>query len=660
MDLRIVHPTDVPSAEIGLAEEEGVLVCRVRAVSETPFDGDCALRVGIALPDAARWMADYRYSPYWCRPAFGEALGDVPPRTQCLLWEKADGGWGAILPLSAGEVTTTLAGHEGKLTAVVQSFTDSLTEIETIAFVAAESVSPWAALQRLARAACRLLGNGLKLRRERKYPEIFEYLGWCSWDSMEIWVNEAETLQKCDEFAAKGIPVRWGILDDMWADIAWTEKLPRFTDHSISFKVMHSSKMRDYEADPERFPHGLAHCIAEMNRRGMKVGIWHPINGYWAGLAPDSPAAEKLADCTMTVSANGQILPDLRTPETAKAYYNRLHSFFADCGAEFVKIDNQSALPAKYKNAVPIGTAARNLHVGIEDSVKRHFDGALINCMCMGNENMFNRPETAITRCSDDFKPEDSAWFAKHLMQCAYNGLVQGLFCTCDWDMWWSDDAQAGKNSLLRALSGGPIYVSDRLARSRAEIFAPLCFADGRILRPDGVAVPTKNWLVRNPVTTPEAMTVFNYVGETTYVAAFHITDIDAPVPGALTMADLALPPAEQYLLYAHFNGEWRVMNREETYTFILTDHSDYRLFSITPIRDGMAVLGDVRKFIAIRAVAEAAEGIIRTVEGGTISFWHAVPITAVTAADGASLPFTRDGELYTVESGQADEIRYY
>ena len=77
MDLRIVHPTDVPSAEIWLAEEEGVLVCRVRAVSETPFDGDCALRVGIALPDAARWMADYRYSPYWCRPAFGEALGDV-------------------------------------------------------------------------------------------------------------------------------------------------------------------------------------------------------------------------------------------------------------------------------------------------------------------------------------------------------------------------------------------------------------------------------------------------------------------------------------------------------------------------------------------------------------------------------------------------------
>lgn len=660
MNLQLMESHVYLTDGVRLAEEEGILVCRVSAASETPFDGDCALRIGIDLPGVVRWMADYRYSPFWCRPGFGEALGDVPARTQCLLWEKADGGWGAILPLAAGEVTTTLAGHEGALTAVVQSFTDSLTKIDTIAFVAAESVSPWAALQRLARAATRLLGNGLKLRHERKYPEIFEYLGWCSWDSMEIWVNEAETLQKCDEFAAKGIPVRWGILDDMWADVEWTQKLPRFTDHSISFKVMHSSKMRDIEADPERFPQGLAHCIGEMKKRGMQVGIWHPINGYWAGLVPDSPAAGKLAGCTMTVPETGRIMPDLRTPETAKAYYDRLHTFFADCGADFVKIDNQSSLPAQYKNAIPIGTAARNLHAGIEYSVEKHFGGALINCMCMGNENMFNRPETAITRCSDDFKPEDSAWFAKHLMQCAYNGLVQGLFCTCDWDMWWSDDAQAGKNSLLRALSGGPIYVSDRLERSRPEIFAPLCFSDGRILRPEGVAIPTKNWLTRNPVETPEAMTVFNYAGETTYVAAFHITDTDAAVPGALTMVELALPLAEQYLLYEHFSGDWQVVDLKTIYRFTLTDHADYRLFSITPIREGTAVLGDVRKFIAVRAVTGAAEGRISTVEGGTIKLWHAAPITAVTDADEAPLPFSRDGEMYTIEAGNTAEIRYH
>lgn len=659
MNLQLLRDNEYLTDGVSLAEEAGVLVCRVSAASETPFDGDCAVRIGIDLPDAARWMADYRYSPFWCRPQFGEALGDVPERTQCLLWEKADGGWGAILPLSAGEVTTTLAGHQGALTAVVQSFTNTLTAIETIAFIAAESVSPYAVVERLARAAADLLGNGLKLRRDRKYPEVFEYLGWCSWDSMEIWVNEAETLQKCDEFIAKGIPVRWAILDDMWADVAWTQKLPRFTEHKISFKVMHASKLWDIEADPERFPDGLAHCIAEMNKRGMKVGIWHPINGYWAGLAPDSPAAEKLADCTMVVPETGRIMPDLRTPETAKAYYDRLHTFFADCGAEFVKIDNQSALPAQYKNAIPVGTAARNLHAGIEYSVEKHFGGALINCMCMGNENMFNRPETAITRCSDDFKPEDSAWFAKHLMQCAYNSFVQGKFCTCDWDMWWSDDAQAGKNSLLRALSGGPIYVSDRLDRSRPEIFAPLCFADGRILRPDGVAIPTKNWLVRNPVTTPEAMTVFNYAGETTYAAAFHITDTDAAVPGALCLADLALPRAEQYLLYEHFSGAWKVMTGEETHTFTLADHGDYRLFSITPICAGAAVLGDVRKFIAVRAVSVAEEGKLRTVEGGTIKLWHAAPITAAATADGKPLPLHRDGEMYTIEAGGETEILY-
>ena len=77
--------------------------------------------------------------------------------------------------------------------------------------------------------------------------------------------------------------------------------------------------------------------------------------------------------------------------------------------------------------------------------------------MGMASENMWNRQSTNISRCTDDFKPEDRAWFKKHILQCAYNSFVQGQFHICDWDMWWTDDGQAVKNSVLRAISGGPI-----------------------------------------------------------------------------------------------------------------------------------------------------------------------------------------------------------
>ena len=35
--------------------------------------------------------------------------------------------------------------------------------------------------------------------------------------------------------------------------------------------------------------------------------------------------------------------------------------------------------------------------------------------------------------------------------------------------MWWSDDGQATKNAVLRAMSGGPVYMSDKLGRSVGE-----------------------------------------------------------------------------------------------------------------------------------------------------------------------------------------------
>lgn len=638
---------------------DGIMTCRVTGTPGWTSTGDCLCRVEIDLHDVARWMASNRHSPYWCRPAFGTAPGDVPTRTQCLLWSRTDGRFGAILPLCAGETVTMLEGHAGELSAVVQSFDDMTEAIDTVAFLAAEDDDPYCLLARLAAEAARVLGGKLKLRDARDYPAVFDYLGWCTWDAMEIWVNEAEIMQKCDEFAEKGIPVRWAILDDMWADVAWAKELPRLTPHHILFPAMHASKLRALEADPDRFPDGLRGCVEKLHARGMQVGVWHPITGYWAGIAPDSPAAATFADCTM-VAETGRIVPDLRTPARAERFYDRFHAFLRDCGADFVKVDNQSCLPVQYKNTIPVGTAARNLHAGLEASVDRHFGGAMINCMGMGSENLFNRTASAVSRTSDDFQPENGAWFARHLMQCAYGGLVQGQFCVCDWDMWWTDDGQAGKNSLLRALSGGPIYVSDRLGRSRAELFAPLCFADGRILRPDGVAVPTREWLVADPTQTPAAMTVVNHAGETTYVAAFNLCETQSCVEGCIDLATLPLAPAELYLCYEHFSREWGVFPAGSFDEFTLERRDDYRLYSITPVRDGIAVIGDVRKFIGVRAIVEAAPGAIRTVEGGCIGIWrHDSPVTAAETPDGAPLTVTTDGHLAFIEAGEAREFRY-
>ncbi len=650
----------VPS--VSKSVHNGVTAYTVRAVSEHGcLHGDRAVVTEIT-PDgeADGCMAIVLYA-VWCVPEFPASFGEVKENTQMLLWKKKNGGYSCILPLVSGDYVTMLQSVDGKLCAITKSFCDSLKTCESTAFLYGEGDQPHELVHTMAKEAAYVLNNGVMLREDRRYPEVFEYLGWCSWDSMEIWVNEAEIIQKCREFKDKHIPIRWGVLDDMWADVEWTKKLPKFTPHDISFKVMHSSKLRDYEADPERFPEGLAHTVRAMKEDfGWKVGVWHPTAGYWAGLVKDGPAYEKLKDYTMQVKFGERILPDLRDARQAFGYYNTIHTFLRACGTDFLKIDNQSFVRAHYANDVPVGIAAANLHAGLEASVGAHFCGDLINCMGMATENMLNRTASAVSRCSGDFQPENRAWFSSHLMACAYNGLLQGQFYYNDWDMWWSDDEQALKNSVLRALSGGPVYVSDRLDRSRAEIFKPLCFSDGRLLRPDLSAMPTADCVVTDMTKAEKPLKVFNIAGKVGYIAAFNLHHKEeCSVSGSISAADIPGLAGEKFLLHEYFSGAWTLLGKEDVYSFTLKDADDFRLYALVPVENGMAILGDTEKFISSRAVSDSARGFIRTVEGGKIRFYSEKKITRAENAAGDVLPLECDGDLYTVYA-KADEKELY
>ena len=126
-----------------------------------------------------------------------------------------------------------------------------------LAFVYAEGDSTTQLMEQCARVALKLLDNGIPHRTERRYPEMFEYLGWCSWDSMQIRVDHKGLVEKCQEFKTKNIPVKWAIIDDMWAHV--TDFYGREYDTFLDMVgIMHASAMHDFEPAPIRFPEGLA------------------------------------------------------------------------------------------------------------------------------------------------------------------------------------------------------------------------------------------------------------------------------------------------------------------------------------------------------------------------------------------------------------------
>ncbi len=603
--------------------ENGIVLTAIRGEwhGGKALDSECGAELGITPEGEFTYMADVRHSEFWCSPRFGVS-GDYGCVEECqhFVYRRTDGTFGVIVPVVSEDYKCVLVGRGDKLSARLYSWKEGLTECDTLACVAAEGSDPLYLTELCVKLAIKLLGRGDRTRYDKRYPDVFEYLGWCSWDALQIRVSEKGIVEKCDEFSKKNIPVKWALFDDMWADV--TEFPGRYRTRDGMFALMHSAHLYDYEAAGDRFPMGLAHAIDRVHSYGMKVGIWHPTTGYWKGLDPAGKAYEKLKDFTYTTS-DGMIIGGWREG-AAFRYYDTIHSFLRKCGADFVKVDNQSMTRRFYKGVDSIGKVTRGWHRGLEGSVGLNFDNVMINCMGMASEDMWNRGNSSICRASDDFQPEDRAWFSKHILQCTYNSVLQGQFYWSDYDMWWTDDTQAEKNSLLRAVSGGPIYVSDEIGRSRRDVLSTLAFDDGRILRCDGVGTPTADCLTVDPTTSGKPIKIRNICRGCGIVAAFDIDGGGGETVGTISPSDIGsygLRKCEKYVLYEHFSRYMKIIDADETVEFSLGNNDAVKLFLIIPYKNGFAPIGRTDKFISPAAITHVSGENVELYEDGEYGY---------------------------------------
>lgn len=552
-------------------EINGGIACYVSGEGELVYRTDA--------DDMCKYVAIENHSSFWCRPFWGKSLSELPEKVQALLMKKDD-RYVYFLPVCDSVFKTLIRGGDGGFEFYTYSNCKTVTKCDhQLAFVCIEGKEPLALMREGAKAVCELLNNGLRTREEKKVPNVFNYLGWCSWDSLQIRVSHAGLMQKVKEFKEKKVPVHYAIIDDMWADVPSLNDVPSDISFDEMVSIMHASKMRSFAGDPKRFPNGMKAAIEDIKKEGIPaVGVWFPTTGYWSGLDPNGSEAERQKENTVTL-ANGQIIvaPD---GEKAKRYFDDLCGRVKEWGGDFVKIDNQG-FHKRYEDVAPVGQSARAIQKGIDRATEKYFNGALINCMGMPSECMFNRT-SAVSRCSDDFIPESREWFAKNILQCSYNGLLQGQFYVNDWDMWWTDDEQATKNSLCRAISGGPIYVSDKIGRTNPEILKPLCLEDGRIIRPDESATPTADCLFENPTTTEKIFKIRNRIGQKGVCAVFNINAENKTVSGTLAPTETGISDGD-YVYYEYFTKQTGVLKAGERLQITLADNGEFRLYSFEP-----------------------------------------------------------------------------
>lgn len=568
------------------------------------FDPAEGLSRTIELDPADALLAVYQHKEWWTRPCFPKRFSEIPKRSQLVLL-KYPGEYIAVLAVTADIYRADLEGAEEGICVRISSNEGGLYAADTTAAVFVRGKNPYECVRMASVAAVDRLGHPDYLREKKKYPEIFDYLGWCTWNAFYRDVSEEKIVEKLKEFREKQIPVKWVLIDDGWAD-----------------NDFDSEKLQGLDACPSKFPKGLGHAVRKIKSEyGIPyVGVWHSIMGYWNGVKKDSKADHLMSDSLWQLSDGRKVV----APDRAAAFrfYDCWHDYLrSKCGIDFVKVDGQSSTSQFYKGMVSYGKASGEIQEGLNASVALHFGDAVIHCMGMAPEEVWKRKGSMINRSSDDYLPDEPHSFREHAIQNAYSGIWAGNFQAGDWDMYFSEQEESTAHGILRAISGGPVYTSDEINRSDAEAISRLVRKDGRVLRCDDGGLPTADCLFEDPIKENHVLKVFNRHEKNWYIAAFNISEDEKNAEFLISTRDIPELAGKNWILFNEKEESLTPLSDTDSWHGNL-DAGESVMFEIMP-ETKIGVVGIRGKYIMDACVeilhADGAEILARVLEPGDL-----------------------------------------
>ncbi|XP_073011180.1 probable galactinol--sucrose galactosyltransferase 6 isoform X2 [Typha latifolia] len=503
------------------------------AASSGPVDGvflgaefsepSCRHVVSLGSLRDVRFLACFRFKLWWMAQKMGGQGRDIPHETQFLLLESKDGGeettYTVFLPLVDGPFRACLQGNSvDELELCLESGdADTLSSTFSHALFVGTAVSdPFAAISG-AVAAVKSHLKSFRLRPEKKLPGIVDYFGWCTWDAFYQDVTQEGVEAGLRSLTEGGAPPKFVIIDDGWQSIAADQSeeeiskeetpLPRLTG------IKENPKFQSKE-DPSSGIKSIVQTAKQMY--GLKyVYVWHAITGYWGGVRPGVEGMEHYGSRIQYPKVSPGVVenePGMKTdmltmkglglvnPKGVYKFYNEMHAYLASSGVDGVKVDVQCILETLGAGLGGRVQLTRQYHQALDASVAKNFqENGIIACMSHNTDALYCSKQTAVVRASDDFYPRDPVSHTIHIASVAYNSVFLGEFMLPDWDMFHSLHPAAEYHASARAISGGPIYVSDAPGKHNFELLRKIILPDGSILRARLPGRPTKDCLFTDP-----------------------------------------------------------------------------------------------------------------------------------------------------------------
>lgn len=640
--LRLALPCqagDVVAALILEKAGPGVLTATVDLGREVPLAAEDGLKLTAALAGVDNGVALVRSEPWWLRPVFFRQQSFLGGEAQLILG-KGEKGYVALLPLAAGGAAgwsrgANLAISAGGITTALQSFAPWSVRHAPIAVVA-RGESPYAVVADSYAHGLAAMGNPGRRRIDKPYPEPFTRIGFCTWNTFYENQTAANLASAALAFKAAVFPLGFFIIDAGWQD---------YSGESIFFQ-----KLRSFSPDKTKLPDGLQSVVAAIKSAtgAQWVGAWHALQGVPGGVDPTSDLAREQAAHLWT-GAGGTLLPD-PTSDRGRGFYDAFYRRLKAAGIDLVKVDFQNWLEPPMRGRVPIfqgmQQAIYNLHAAAKDA----FGDRVINCMSMGANALFNLRDTNIVRNSLDYLlPAGSIGHRRHIVNNLFNSLAVQQVAYPDFDMFEAYGEFATYHSVLRALSGGPVYFTGDVKKQDWALLRRLILADGTVLRADLPAVPTRDSLFVDAGMVPVPIKGFTRVGETGLVGAFNVLEEGAPVAGELRASDVEALAGERFAVFEYFSRRLRLVSRAEALPVKLGPNQ-VELYWIVPVVKGRALFGLLDKYVAPRTIVSQEDDghllKLTVAEAGLLGLYMDRAPLRVTVDGTAVTPTFREGLL--------------
>ncbi len=586
--------------------------------------------------------------------------------TLFLLIRKNEGQYLALLPLGDDDAYAWLGG--GDRPAI------KLGTHGRSALVGTRALFAWSrgekAYDAIAAAWKMGLGSRAKktavLREQKTYPEVFTYLGWCSWECYGRDIDEEKMLRAVHLIEESGLPIRSFLMDEGHAD-----------NHTL-------------QPDRVKFPRGYRALTAKKDRDRIRwFGLWWAFLGAAHGVAEPGELGS-LRDAMME-TPNGVLVPK---PDDTSAgrFYEHIMRETSEGGFDFVKVDfmvdalplyaglrkdppTLGGLPPDNHNAIrnPYAGAATLMSVCEQSAARLR---GIINCNWHSAVCLFHSGSSAVGRCSEDYQSNQLDRAKAHIYHAFTAIPWLGQLAWGDHDMFHSTDRVAAlPMAISKALSGGPISLSDEPGTFAKSLITPLCFSDGRLLRPLAPATPVEEDLSYVPDEGRLLRVIAPLRNGCAALGIFHLEREQGrgrPITASITPqlyreASSMMQPYEQsWALPADGVVAYDVMRK--TANLVSDAHvvsmSDFGcvLLQLCPVHSGWSLVGREEKYLPAAGVHDVHHAHDRVSflveEEGSVVVWSTEGTPAIRGVAMAALaPNLYVGEVIGDQARQRVEI---